>query len=78
MTGPSDKAIEAAARVIYPSAHHVASEREHIAEGLRAAYPIIRADLVAEVVAELRVEAPHILGWRGAADLIERKFGGAI
>jgi hypothetical protein len=64
MTGPSDTAYLTAARVMSSG------------EWLEAVYPIIRADVIAEVVAALRKRARH-MGTRGdTADFIEREFGG--
>ncbi len=79
MIGPSDKAMEAAWKAS-PDPHDV--DMQAI---LEAAYPIIRADVIAEAAAFLRDRRSHpwsgsdddwMSGIQDAADFIEREFGG--
>jgi hypothetical protein len=71
MTGPSDEAIEAArleqGRILpYTDAPAL----------VRAAYPIIIADVIAEVVAKLHDwQSSGLCKWMDAADYIERELG---
>jgi hypothetical protein len=68
MPGPSERAYKAA---------QWASAFKGSRGALDAAYPIIRADVIAEVVAKLRLEGPQpekIMV--SVANYIKREFGG--
>ena len=98
MTGPSDKAVEAALNAPdlryefadevtdYPTNRRVLvsadDEREDVRRMLVAAYPVIRADVIAEVVEALRTKHREWPGddvdptrWSETADFMEREFG---
>lgn len=73
MAEPSNKAIEAAAMGWGPESETFA----HAKAFLNRAYPIIRADVIAEIVEGIRCGmGDPKCPWQGAADFIERKFGG--
>lgn len=84
MSGPSDKAVEttqAALLAMYRRAEGESGVWPEDAEArcaVDAAYPIIRADVIAEVAAVLRAHKEDYPDWwpQDAADFIERKFGG--
>lgn len=60
----SPEAIDAGIRAVHPSADKYAYT------AVAAAYPVIRADVIAEVVTALRVNGAPV-----SADLVEREFG---
>lgn len=72
MIGPPDKAIEAAADVLYAKG----CPRSYGNRAVEAAYPIIRDAVIAEIVTDLNcaMDDPKC-PWQGAAKFLAHKHG---